>query len=92
MAEFLVELYVSSADPDVVGHAAERTRIAADELTREGTHVRFVRSIYLPHEETCFLLYEASSVAAVHAVAQRAGLAYERISETTSTETRRTTT
>jgi muconolactone delta-isomerase len=81
MAEYLVELYVSRADPDAVRDGAARARAAAEELAREGTLVRFVRSLFVPEEETCFYLYEAASAADVRAAAQRAALPFDRIAQ-----------
>jgi hypothetical protein len=82
MAEFLVELYASQADPDAVGRGVERARRIAVELTAEGTPIRFLRSIFVPAEETCFFLYEAHAVDAVHEAVRRAGLAHEHVVET----------
>jgi hypothetical protein len=81
MPEFLVELYVSRADAASTGPRAERARRAAEELRTQGMSVRYVRSIFVPDDETCFHLYRASSAAAVREVASRAGLRFERISE-----------
>src|SRR5690242_9294473 len=81
MPEFLVELYVSRVDAASIRRSAERARRAAEELSDEGTPVRYLRAIFVPEDETCFQLYRASSVAAVRAVAPRAGLRFERISE-----------
>ena len=52
MAEFLVELYVSRVD-------GSRVDLAADALTRAGTALRCVRTIFVPEDETGFLLFEA---------------------------------
>ena len=81
MPEFLVELYVSRAEAASTGPCAEQARRAAQELSNQGTSVRYLRSIFVPEDETCFHLYNASSAAAVRAVASRAGLRFERISE-----------
>ena len=81
MAEFLVELYVSRTDADAVEQAAARTRLAAEHLTTEGTPVRYLRSIFVPEDETCFFLCEATSVEAVREAARRADLSFERIAE-----------
>jgi hypothetical protein len=81
MPEFLVELYVSRADGASTGPGAERARRAAEELSRQGTAIRYLRSIFVPDDETCFHLYRASSVEAVREVGSRAGLQFERISE-----------
>lgn len=82
MTEFIVELYVSRADRDAVGRHAERARLAAEELTREGTPVRHLRSIFVPDDETCFFLFEAASAGAVRDALRRAALACEHVAET----------
>jgi hypothetical protein len=81
MAEFLVELYVPETDPAAAGRGATSARRAAEELTREGTAVTYLRSIFVPKDETCFVLYEAPSVEAVHQAARRAELQFERVAE-----------
>jgi hypothetical protein len=43
-------------------------------MRREGTPVRFLRSIFVPEDDTCFLLYEAPSARSVRQAAGRAGL------------------
>jgi len=58
-----------------------RARAAAQALSRGGTSVRYVSSIFVPEDETCFLLFEAESAAAVEAAVRRAQLAFERVSE-----------
>ena len=64
MAEFLVETYLSRTDATALGRSVRRARLAAEEQTRQGTPVRYLRSMYLPDEETCFLLYDAESAEA----------------------------
>ena len=81
MPEFLVELYVSRAEAAGAGRGAERARRVAEELNDRGTSVRYLRSIFVPDDETCFQLYTANSAAAVREVGSRAGLRFERISE-----------
>jgi hypothetical protein len=78
---FLVELYVSQSDAAAVAHGAERTRLAAEELTREGTPVRYLRSIFVPEDETCFFLCEAGSAEAVREAVRRAALTFDRVAE-----------
>jgi hypothetical protein len=82
MGEFLVELYVSRTDgAATVALAAERLRLGAEAATRAGTPVRCVRSIFVPDDETCFLLLEAESAGDVRGAAQRAGLRFEHVAE-----------
>jgi hypothetical protein len=82
MTEFIAELYVARGNHDAVGTDAERARVAAAELTREGTPVRLLRSIFVPEDETCFLLYEAASAEAVREAVRRAAIACEHVAET----------
>jgi Protein of unknown function (DUF4242) len=79
MTEYLLELYVAKADALAVERGAMRVRRAAEEHTREGTPVRYLRSIFVPDDETCFLIFEAASADAVRAVAQRAALSFEHV-------------
>jgi predicted methyltransferase MtxX (methanogen marker protein 4) len=74
---YLVELYFAETDAAVRG--AERTRLAAEELTREGTPVRCLSSIFVPEDETCFLLCESASVEAVREAVRRAALPFARV-------------
>jgi Protein of unknown function (DUF4242) len=82
MNEFLVELYVSKTDCAATADGCERLGRAAAELTAEGRPVRLVRSIFVPEDETCFLLVEASTRELVSEIAGRAALPFERVVET----------
>jgi hypothetical protein len=79
VAEFLVELYVSRGDGAAVESSARSARHAADELTREGRQVQYLRSIFVPEDETCFLLYEAATADDVEEAARRASLPFDRV-------------
>jgi hypothetical protein len=81
MAEFIVESYVARMDSAACEREAERCRVAAEEVTREGTPVRFLRAIFVPEDETCFYLYEAVSAQAVREVARRARLPFDRVAD-----------
>lgn len=81
MAEFLVEFYLSRTDAAALGRSVRRARLAAEEQTRQGMPVRYLRSMYLADEETCFLLYEAESAEATRRAAGLAAIAFERVSE-----------
>lgn len=81
MREYLVELYVSRIGSGGLSEAATRASEAAEQVTRAGTPVRYLRSIYVPEDETCFYLFEASSREAVAETARLAGLPCVRIVE-----------
>ena len=81
MARYLVELYLSRTGAGGLDEAAARARAAATELTCEGVPVRYLRSIFVPADETWFLLYEAASAKAVEEAVERADLPCERVLE-----------
>jgi hypothetical protein len=82
MNEFLVELYVSCTESNGVGRRAERAQRAAADLTAAGMPVRFLRSIFVPADETCLFLFEAASIDVVREVAHRAALPFDHVAET----------
>jgi ubiquinone/menaquinone biosynthesis C-methylase UbiE len=84
MAEYLVELYVAHGDHAAARQQAERAEQAGADLTREGRAVRCLRSIFVPEDDTCFLLFEAPSADVVAETVRRAGLRHEHISAATS--------
>lgn len=84
MPEFVAERYLSAADAATAARDARSAQLAADQLAGDGTSVRFVRSTFIPADETCMYVFEAESIEAVRAVAARASLRVERISEAIS--------
>jgi Protein of unknown function (DUF4242) len=82
----MIELYVSRIDSDSVARAAERARLAANAMTREGTPVRYLRSMHVLTDETCFLLFEAESVDVVRELARSALLPVEHVVEVVEEE------
>lgn len=84
MAEYLVELYVAQGDHAAARHHVALAERAGADLTREGRAVRYLRSIFVPEDETCFLLYEADSADLVTEAVARAGLRLEHISAATT--------
>ncbi len=81
MTQFVLEMYVPRDDPQGLDARIKRVRHGAEESTRAGTPVRYVRRVLLPADETCLLLYEAASPDAVRAAAERAGVPFERVVE-----------
>ena len=84
MAEYLVELYVAQGDHAVAQHHVAVAERAGAALTREGRAVRYLQSVFVPEDETCFLLYEADSVDLVTEAVRRAGLRLEHVSAATT--------
>jgi hypothetical protein len=79
VAHYLVELYLSRMGAGGLEAAAARARGAAETLSSQGLAVRYVRSIFVPDDETLFIVFEASGPAAIEAVLERAGTGRARV-------------
>ena len=79
MSSYLVEVYVPRSQAHEARAGGRRARTAAEQLTGEGVPVRYVRTTFLPGDETCFHLLEAATSAAVEEVCRRAELGRVRI-------------
>lgn len=81
MPSYLVETYLSRGTTGERAAREQRARLAAEELTRERTTVRFEQSIHIPEDELCFFVFRADSSTEVALVAQRAQLEPLRVVE-----------
>ena len=79
MPSYLVETYMPRSHAQEARAAGECARAAAEELSRENRDVRYVRTTFLPDDETCFHLFEAASHDVVEEVSRRARLGHARI-------------
>ena len=80
MACFIAEAY--EPNPAATrAEVADALRRAADEIAAGGTQVRYIRSIVVPADETCFHVFEAPSEAAVREASARARITCTRIVE-----------
>ena len=80
MSEFLLEFYLPRGNERGAAADSESARMAAETLARSGREIRFCRLIFLPDEETCFVLFEADSAELVRDAALLAKLPPDRIS------------
>jgi len=79
MPNYLVEAFMPRSHAQEARAAGWRARTAAEELSREGVPIRYVRTTFLPDDETCFHLFEAASHDAIEDVSRRAELGRARI-------------
>lgn len=79
LRRYLIELRPPDTGWAQVSQIAERARLAARELRAAGTPVRFLRSVYVPEDDACYLLYEAPSEASLREALTAAGLTATRI-------------
>lgn len=83
--DYVVEFYLSRLHASEVKPAAERARSAAAAMTRDGTTVRYLRSVFLPDDETGFHFFSAEREQDVRDTARRARLPSDRVSEVITT-------
>jgi len=76
MPSYLVESYLTDSLA-AVADARERAHLAAE----LGTGVRYVRTTFLPGDETVLHVFEAASADVLEHAARLAALAHERIVE-----------
>lgn len=78
---YLAELYVPDRGERARAPLAARVNAAAEELAREGIPVCFVRSVFVPRDETCFCIFEAQSADLVREALVRAALDADNVVE-----------
>jgi hypothetical protein len=76
---YLVERYLPGLSTDEVRAATQRLRAVAEQMTEEGTTIRYLSSAFVPEEESCFCQLEAPSREAVAAANDRAAFPFARI-------------
>lgn len=80
-SRYLVEVAPPDGGQIDVGDLASRARAACEALPREGVPVRLLRSVFVPEDGSCLLVFEASDADAVRSAIERAGVPVERVSE-----------
>jgi hypothetical protein len=81
MRSYLIETYLARGHAEERAAREERARIAAGELTRAGTRVRFDGVIHVPEDEICFFVFGAPSSREAALVAELAALDACRVVE-----------
>jgi hypothetical protein len=76
---YLVERYVPGLSRSEIVEAAERASAAGADLAAEGLPVRYLGSLFLASEESCFCEFEGPSAEAVELANRRAGIPFARV-------------
>ena len=79
MQNYLIETYVPGSRSHEARRAGRRLGVVAEELGREGVRIRYLRTMLLPEDDTCFHLVQASAPGAVGVLCGRAGLGRTRV-------------
>ena len=76
---YLAEFYLPAGS--TLASVAQRARAGAERAAGTGTDVIFVEAIFLPRDESCFVLYRARRAADVTAAGALAGLTFDRVTD-----------
>lgn len=79
MSTYIAERYLPGITQEQLLDAARRAKLAAAEMTTAGTPVTYLRSTFLPGDQTCYCLFEGPSEQAVRDANNKAEIPYERI-------------
>lgn len=79
MHDYVVEVYLPRSRALNARVTARRARAAAEELARDGLPIRYLRSTFLPDDETCFHFFAAGSPEIVEQAIARAALGRARV-------------
>jgi hypothetical protein len=77
---YLVERYVPGLPEAAIRAGLARVQTACLELSMAGAEIRYLGSIFLPDEESCFCRFESCRADAVVEVNRRAQVPFARIS------------
>ena len=81
MPIYMVERYLPKFTHDQVVAAATSAKTTTAQMTREGTPIRYLRSVFVPGEDKCFCLFDGPSPEVVAQANDRAKLPYDRVVE-----------
>lgn len=79
---------MAAGQATAAGRVTQRAEQEATTVTAAGRPVRIVRAIFVPDDETLFLLWAADSEESVREVARRCGLTFGRITTVRALPTR----
>lgn len=79
MSTYMVERNLSGISMDDLGGAQKAAIAKGEEMTDQGTPVRYIRSTFAPEDGRCMCLFEADKSEDVKRLNDEAGLPYNRI-------------
>lgn len=79
MAVFMVERNLSGIAMDDLAAAQKAAIAKSDEMRRDGTDIRYIRTTFAPEDGRCMCLFEAGSDGDVRRLNDEAGLPYNRV-------------
>jgi hypothetical protein len=80
LGRYLLELAPRQTGYEDIRSLAERTRWACTQVTHDDVTVRLLRSVFVPEDGTCLLVFDATSAPAVAEAGRLAALPQTRLS------------
>jgi len=74
---YMAEFYLPAGT--AMARVTAQARAGAERAAGGGADVAFVEAIFLPQDESCFLVYRARSAGDVRTAGSLAGLAFDRV-------------
>ena len=74
---YLAELYIPAST--ALAEVAAKARTGAEHAAQTGASVRFLQAIFVPQDESCFVVYAARTAEEVSTAGALAGLTFDRI-------------
>lgn len=79
MQVFLVERSLKGIPMEQLAAAQQRAIQAADEMSRAGTPVRYIRSAFVPESGRCMCLFESNDAQTVEALNREAKIPFDSV-------------
>jgi hypothetical protein len=79
MSVFMVERNLGGISMDDLGNAQKAAIAKGEEMTQQGTLVRYIRTTFAPEDGRCMCLFEAEKSDDVERLNDEAGLPYNRV-------------
>jgi hypothetical protein len=79
MSVFMVERNLSGISMGDLGNAQNAAIAKGQEMTQQGTPVRYIRTTFAPDDGRCMCLFEADKSEDVKRLNDEAGLPYNRV-------------
>lgn len=81
MSVYMVERSLKGISMEDLGGAQKAAIQKANDMTAEGTDVKYIRSTFAPEDGRCLCLFEAGSDVDVKRLNDEAGLPYDNVVE-----------
>ncbi len=81
MAVYMVERELPGITLEQLATAQQAALATGEQMTGDGTSVRYIRSLFVPGENRCMCLFEADAPEPVKQLNDRAGIPYTRVVE-----------